>query len=58
MAGKEVTVKKYVVRLSAEERALLDAMIRKGRRPPEGSGAARKQEHCTTSTPIIIMRAG
>jgi Homeodomain-like domain len=33
MARKEVAVKKYVVRLSAEERAQLDAMIRKGKSP-------------------------
>ena len=33
MAGKEVAVKKYVVRLSAEERSFLEAMIRKGKSP-------------------------
>jgi hypothetical protein len=33
MAGKDVAVKKYVVRLSAEERALLDGLIRKGKSP-------------------------
>ena len=32
MAGKEIAVKKYVVRLSAEERAQLEALIRKGKR--------------------------
>jgi hypothetical protein len=32
VVGKEIAVKKYVVRLSAEERAQLDEMIRKGRR--------------------------
>ena len=32
MAGKEIAVKKYVVRLSAEERAQLDELIRKGKR--------------------------
>ena len=30
--GKEIAVKKYVVRLSAEERAQLDELIRKGKR--------------------------
>ena len=30
MAGKEIAVKKYVVRLSAEERAQLDELISKG----------------------------
>ena len=32
MVGKEIAVKKYVVRLSAEERAQLDGLIRKGKR--------------------------
>ena len=31
MAGKEISVKKYVVRLSGEERERLDALIRKGK---------------------------
>jgi len=33
MSGKDVAVKKYVVRLSAEERAQLEGLIRKGKRP-------------------------
>jgi hypothetical protein len=33
MAGKEISVKKYVVRLSAEERQQLEALIRKGKGP-------------------------
>ena len=32
MVGKEIAVKKYVVRLSAEERAQLDELVRKGKR--------------------------
>ena len=32
MAAKEITVKKYVVRLSAEEREQLSALIRSGKR--------------------------
>ena len=32
MAGKEIAVKKYVVRLTAEERAQLDELISKGKR--------------------------
>ena len=32
MVGKEIAVKKYVVRLSAEERTQLDELIRKGKR--------------------------
>jgi len=31
MAGKDVAVKKYVVRLSTDERAELEALIRKGK---------------------------
>jgi hypothetical protein len=33
MAGKDITVKKYVVRLSAEEREQLQALVRKGNAP-------------------------
>jgi hypothetical protein len=33
MAGKEISVKKYIVRLSAEERQQLEALIRKGKGP-------------------------
>ena len=33
MAGKEISVKKYVVRLSAEEREQLEALICKGKGP-------------------------
>ena len=33
MAGKEISVKKYVVRLSAEERQQLETRIRKGKGP-------------------------
>jgi hypothetical protein len=32
VVGKEISVKKYVVRLSAEEHAQLDELIRKGKR--------------------------
>ena len=32
MAGKEIAVKKYVVRLDAEERDRLDELIGKGKR--------------------------
>ena len=56
MVGKEIAVKKYVVRLSTEERAQLDELIRKGKRsaqlltkgphPAEGGriGARRRLE--------------
>ena len=33
MAGKDIAVKKYVVRLGAEEREQLQALIRKGKSP-------------------------
>ena len=33
MAGKDIAVKKYVVRLSADEREQLQALIRKGKSP-------------------------
>ena len=33
MAGKEISVKKYVVRLGAEERERLETLIRKGKGP-------------------------
>jgi len=35
MAGKEILVKKYVVRLSAEERDRLEALLRKGKSPTQ-----------------------
>ena len=35
MAAKEISVKKYVVRLSAEERTQLEALIRKGKSPAQ-----------------------
>jgi len=33
MAAKEISVKKYVVRLSDEERERLETLIRKGKSP-------------------------
>jgi predicted DNA-binding protein len=33
MAAKEISVKKYVVRLSGEERERLETLIRKGKSP-------------------------
>src|SRR5260370_38278480 len=35
MANKEISVKKYVVRLSGEEREQLEALIRKGKSPAQ-----------------------
>ncbi len=36
MAAKEISVKKYVVRLSGEERERLETLIGKGRAPRNG----------------------
>jgi len=41
MAGKEIAVKRYVVRLSAEERAQLEMLIRKGKGPAQRMLKAR-----------------
>jgi Homeodomain-like domain len=41
MAGKEIAVKKYVVRLSGEERERLEALIRKGKGPARQQLKAR-----------------
>ena len=35
MAAKEISVKKYVVRLSGEERERLEALLRKGKSPAQ-----------------------
>jgi hypothetical protein len=35
MAAKEISVKKYIVRLSGEERERLEALIRKGKSPAQ-----------------------
>jgi hypothetical protein len=36
MAGKEIAVKKYIVRLSSEERQQLETLIRKGKGQARG----------------------
>ena len=36
MAGKDIAVKKYVVRLSAQEREQLQALVRKGKARRDG----------------------
>jgi len=41
VAGKEIAVKKYVVKLSAEERDRLDAAIRSGKHPAQRLMKAR-----------------
>lgn len=41
MAGKEISVKKYVVRLSGEERERLKALVRKGKSPAQRMLKAR-----------------
>jgi predicted DNA-binding protein len=37
MAAKEISVKKYVVRLSSEERERLQALVGKGKSPATGA---------------------
>jgi hypothetical protein len=41
MATKEISAKKYVVRLSGEERERLEALVRKGKSPAQGMLKAR-----------------
>lgn len=41
MAGQEISVKKYVVRLSADERERLEALMRKGKSPAQRLVKAR-----------------
>ncbi len=41
MAGKEIAVKRYVVRLSGEERERLEALLRKGKSPAQLLAKAR-----------------
>jgi hypothetical protein len=37
VTAKQPAVKKYIVKLSVEERERLKALIQKGKRPPAGS---------------------
>jgi hypothetical protein len=63
VAGKEIVVKKYVVRLSAVERAQLDELIRKGKRAgqllkrPRGSIATFREAVATAPDAISRCRA-
>ena len=41
MAAKEISVKKYVVRLSGEERERLETLIRKGKSPTVQDGLCK-----------------
>ena len=43
MARKEIAVKKYIVRLSSEERQQLETLIRKGKGPATGALRASLQ---------------
>jgi hypothetical protein len=51
MAAKEISVKKYVVRLSGEERERLETLIRKGKSPgaPGTEGADLVEGRCLAS---------
>ena len=49
MAAKEISVKKYVVRLSVEEREQLEAVIRKGKSAAQRQGADIVEGRCVGS---------
>jgi transposase len=49
MAAKEISVKKYVVRLSGEERERLEALLRKGKSPAQRLLKARILLKCDVS---------
>ena len=51
MAGKDISVKKYVVRLSAGEREHLQALIRKGKSPAKRLLKARILLKAVTELP-------
>jgi hypothetical protein len=60
--GKEIAVKKYVVRLSAEERAQLDELIRKGKRSARLLTKARillkadgSDPRCAAERPVSLV---
>jgi hypothetical protein len=63
VAGKEIVVKKYVVRLSAAERAQLDELIRKGKRagqllkrPRDVAGLIATFREAVATAPDAISR--
>ena len=64
MAGKDISVKKYVVRLSAGEREHLQALIRKGKSPAKRLLKARillkadvsRSRWCRSLSPIQTRR--
>ena len=51
-AGKEISVKKYVVRLSREEGEQLETLIRKGK------GPARRLRQCGARLPSPVLGPG
>jgi hypothetical protein len=62
VVGREIAVKKYVVRLSAEERADLEELIRKGKRSAQllslhpAEGGRRPRPSPSSSAARIICR--
>ena len=54
MAGKEIAVKKYVVRLDAEERDRLNELIRKGKRSAQLLTKARILLKADVSDNLLI----
>jgi len=49
MAAKEISGKKYIVRLSGEEREQLEALIRKGKSAAAAEGADIVEGRCVGS---------
>jgi hypothetical protein len=47
MAGKEISVKKYVVKLRGEEREQLEVLIRKGKGPARSLLKAFRNDACS-----------
>ena len=57
MAAKEISVKKYVVRLSGEERERLETLIRKGKSPARRVLKARILLKADVSPRAAAMRS-
>jgi len=55
VVGNKIAVKKYVVRFSAEERAQLDELIRKSKRPAQ---LLRKAASCCRRAYRSLAKAG
>jgi hypothetical protein len=56
MAAKEISVKKYVVRLSGEERERLETLIRKGKSPARRANHTKADWQFTTKNARIKLK--